>query len=96
MFCIINLSHNSRYVAPPAAGGPPFFSAHAPPYRGGICVFTDSLIREATIRDSVSPCIVRGAHYTNAKYVTDWKSEGVGDTEVYIYVALEETWKNGL
>lgn len=31
MFCIINLRHNSRYVASPAAGGPPFFTTHAPP-----------------------------------------------------------------
>jgi len=30
MFCIINLRHNSTYVAPPAAGGLPFFSTHAP------------------------------------------------------------------
>ena len=26
MFCIINLRHNSRYVASPAAGGPPSFT----------------------------------------------------------------------
>lgn len=31
MFCIINLRHNSTYVAPPAAGEPPFFSTHASP-----------------------------------------------------------------
>ena len=34
MFCIINLRHNSTYVAPPAAGGPPFFSTHAPSLSG--------------------------------------------------------------
>lgn len=46
MFCIINLRHNSTYVAPPAAGRPPFFSTHAPPLLGeGMCVFTDGPAR---------------------------------------------------
>lgn len=55
MFCIINLRHNSSYVAPPAGGRrppspPPPPSMHAPSFKRDICVFTDSLIRDVATR----------------------------------------------
>lgn len=73
MFCIINLRHNSRYVAPPAAGSPPFFSARAPPFKRDICVSTDLLIRDAAAREFAVRCIIEGTRCRHAKDVIAWK-----------------------
>jgi len=65
MFCIINLRHNSTYVAPPAAGGPPFFSTHASPVHGEEVFVRSRTTRPVgvlVIRDTVSSNTIKSKH----------------------------------
>lgn len=65
MFCIINLRHNSTHVAPPAAGGPPFFSTHSPPPLGkDTCIFTNEAAPAlgVVLRDVAPSNIIKRKH----------------------------------